>query len=54
MPRRKLTLSEQLRGVRAALRNRKTPKQLRDGLRKREAQLVRLLAGQPETAGGAS
>jgi hypothetical protein len=43
MARRKMTLEAQLKGVRAALRSRKTPKQLRDGLRKREAQLERLL-----------
>lgn len=36
MARRKLTLSEQLKGVRAALRAKRTPPQLLAGLRKRE------------------
>lgn len=43
MPRHKLSLEAQLKGVRSALRKRKTPAQLKPGLRKREAQLVRLL-----------
>ena len=37
----RLSLEDQLKGVRGALRSRKTPPQLRDGLRKREAQLER-------------
>jgi hypothetical protein len=35
MARRKLTLKDQLKGVRAALRSRRTPPQLKDGLRRR-------------------
>lgn len=35
MARRKLTLEEQLRGVRAALRSKRTPPQLKEGLRRR-------------------
>ncbi len=43
MARHKLTLREQLRGVERALRSRRTPKQFREGLRKRKAQLERKL-----------
>jgi hypothetical protein len=35
MVHRKLTLSEQLKGVRAALRSPRTPPQLKEGLRRR-------------------
>ena len=35
MAHRKLTLEEQLKGVKAALKSRRTPPQLRQGLRKR-------------------
>lgn len=35
MARRKLTLQEQLKGVQAALRSKRTPPQLREGLRRR-------------------
>jgi hypothetical protein len=35
MARRKLTLVEQLRGVRAALKSKRTPPQLKAGLQKR-------------------
>ncbi len=35
MARRKLTLEEQLRGVRAALRSKRTPPQLKEGLLRR-------------------
>jgi signal transduction histidine kinase len=35
MARRKLSLREQLKGVRAAIRSKRTPPQLRAGLRKR-------------------
>lgn len=35
MARRHLTLEEQLKGIRAAIRSKKTPPQLRGGLRKR-------------------
>jgi hypothetical protein len=41
--RRKLTLAEQLKGVRAALRSPKTPPQLRDGLKRRAEELNRKL-----------
>ncbi len=39
MARRKLSLQEQLKGVNAAIRSRRTPPQLREGLRKRAAEL---------------
>lgn len=35
MARRKLTFEEQLRGVRAALRSKRTPPQLKQGLKRR-------------------
>jgi hypothetical protein len=35
MARRRLTLTEQLKGIRAAIHSKKTPPQLREGLRKR-------------------
>jgi hypothetical protein len=35
MARRRLTLAEQLKGIRAAIQSKKTPPQLRNGLRKR-------------------
>ena len=35
MARRQLTLEEQLKGIRAAIRSKRTPPQLREGLRKR-------------------
>jgi len=35
MSRRKLSLEQQLKGVRAAIRSERTPPQLRDGLRRR-------------------
>ena len=47
MARHKLSLKEQLRGVEHALRSRRTPKQFREGLRKRKKQLERAL-GKPE------
>ena len=40
MARRKLTLEEQLKGVRAAVRSKRTPPQLREGLRKRAKWLI--------------
>jgi hypothetical protein len=40
MARRKLTLEEQLKGIRAAVRSKRTPPQLREGLRKRAKWLV--------------
>ena len=43
MARRKLTKEQQLKGVRAALRSPRTPPQLKDGLRRREAALLKLL-----------
>ena len=39
MARHKLTLKEQLKGVRAALQSRRTPLQLRPGLKRRAEQL---------------
>ena len=43
MPRRELTLEEQLKGVRGALRSKRTPQQLREGLSRRKRALERLL-----------
>jgi signal transduction histidine kinase len=40
MARRKLTLEEQLKGIRAAVRSKRTPPQLREGLRKRAKWLI--------------
>jgi hypothetical protein len=50
MSRHLFTLREQLEGVRAALRSRRTPAQLKDGLRRREAELERQLRDSPSTA----
>jgi hypothetical protein len=44
MARRKLTLSEQLRGIRAALRSKRTPPQLKAGLQKRKEFLQKTIA----------
>jgi hypothetical protein len=41
MARRKLSLKEQLKGIRAALKSKRTPPQLRDGLRRRAAWLAK-------------
>ncbi len=43
MARHELSLEEQLEGVRSALRSRRTPPQLKEGLRRREAQLEQQL-----------
>ena len=48
MARRKLSLAEQLKGVRAALRSPRTPSQLREGLRKRAEELRRKLNAAPK------
>jgi signal transduction histidine kinase len=40
MARRKLNLEEQLKGVRAAVRSKRTPPQLREGLRRRAKWLI--------------
>jgi len=48
MARRKLTLEEQLRGVRAALRSKRTPPQLKEGLRRR-AEVLEKEIGQPSS-----
>src|SRR5271165_4813189 len=47
MSRHRLTLQEQLQGVRAALRSRRTPPQLKEGLRQRLAELERQLQSSP-------
>ena len=39
MARRKLTLEDQLKGVRAAIESRRTPPQLKDGLKRRADEL---------------
>jgi hypothetical protein len=41
MARRKLSLEQQLKGVRAAIRSKRTPPQLREGLRRRAEYLSR-------------
>jgi hypothetical protein len=46
MPRRKLTLEDQLKGVTNALSSPKTPKQLRPGLEKRAEALRQEIATQ--------
>jgi hypothetical protein len=43
MARNKLSLADQLRGVKAALKSKKTPPQFRDGLRRRKAELQKQL-----------
>jgi hypothetical protein len=43
MARNKLSPENQLRGVKAALKSKKTPTQFRDGLRKRKAELQKQL-----------
>lgn len=48
MARRRLTLSQQLKGIRAALKSKRTPIQFLPGLRKRENWL-RKRAGKKET-----
>jgi hypothetical protein len=45
MARRKLTLKQQLKGIRAALKSKRTPPQLRDGLRKRAEWLYKKIGG---------
>lgn len=46
MARRTLTLAEQLRGVRAAVKSKRTPPQLKAGLRKRASQLRNMIRAQ--------
>jgi hypothetical protein len=48
MPRRKLTLEQQLKGVKAAMRSPRTPPQLRKGLQRRAEQLEKQINGQAE------
>jgi hypothetical protein len=48
MARRKLTLEEQLRGVRAALKSRRTPPQLKAGLERRKQSLEETLGKSSE------
>lgn len=48
MPRRKLTLEQQLKGVRAAMRSPRTPPQLRKGLQRRAEQLEKQITAQTE------
>lgn len=43
MARNKLSLADQLRGVKAALRSKRTPRQFKDGLRRRKAELEKQL-----------
>ena len=43
MARRKLTLKDQLKGVKAAIRSSRTPPQLRDSLRRRVGELEKKL-----------
>jgi hypothetical protein len=51
MARRKLSLEQQLKGVRAAIRSKRTPPQLRDGLRRRAEWLSRELGKSGPTKG---
>jgi hypothetical protein len=54
MGRRKLTLADQLKGVRAAIRSRRTPPQLKEGLRNRRETLrkqIRALAAKRKRSG---
>ncbi len=44
MARRKLSIEDQLKGVRAALRSKRTPPQFQKGLRDRERELQKMLA----------
>ncbi len=50
MARRKLTLKEQLRGIKAAIRSPRTPPQLRDGLRRRAEFLEKEIRKQERAA----
>jgi hypothetical protein len=47
MARRKLTPEQQLKGVRAAIRSKRTPVQLREGLRRRADWLAKQI-GKPD------
>jgi hypothetical protein len=49
MPRRKLTLEQQLKGVRAAMRSPRTPPQLRKGLQRRAEKLEKQITAQTES-----
>lgn len=46
MARRKLSIEDQLKGVRAAVKSRRTPPQLREGLKRRAEELEKKLAAQ--------
>ena len=48
MPRHKLTLEQQLKGVRAAMRSPRTPLQLRKGLQRRAEELEKQITAQTE------
>ena len=48
MPRRKLTLEQQLKGVKAAMRSSRTPPQLRKGLQRRAEELEKQITAQTE------
>jgi len=47
MARRKLTLEDQLRGIRAALKSARTPRQLKPGLQKRREVLEKAIGKTP-------
>jgi hypothetical protein len=49
MARNKLSLEQQLKGVKAAINSKKTPPQLRDGLRRREAWLRDQISTEPKS-----
>jgi hypothetical protein len=49
MARRKLTLTEQLRGIRSAIKSKKTPPQLKPGLEKRKDALEKPLGIERKT-----
>lgn len=46
MARRKLSIEDQLKGVRAAIQSRRTPPQLKEGLKRRAEELEKKLRGE--------
>jgi len=54
MARRKLTPEQQLKGVQAAIRSPRTPPQLKDGLRRREEVLQKIMDAPRSNASGSA
>jgi hypothetical protein len=52
MARRRLTLNEQLKGIRAALKSKRTPPQFRPGLTQREKWLREQIKASVQRKGG--